>query len=70
MEKEFYSVYEFAEIFGVSYRLIIRGISQGRIRAFRMTNGRRSPYRIHMSEINRIQAIGMNEINSEIEIPE
>ena len=67
MEKEFYSVMEFADMFNVSYLLIIKAIGQGRVRAFRMTTGKRSPYRIHKSEVLRVQIDGMHEINGDNE---
>jgi excisionase family DNA binding protein len=66
MEKEFYSVEEFAEIFQVGYLLILKAIKQGRVRAFKITTGSRSPYRIHKSEVLRVQFDGIHEINEKM----
>jgi len=66
MEKEFYSVEEFAKVFEVSYWMIIEAIRQGRVRAFKITTGKRSPYRIHKSEILRVQFDGIHEINEKM----
>lgn len=66
MEKEFYSVEEFAKVFDVSYWLILEAIHQGRVRAFKITTGKRSPFRIHKSEILRVQFDGIHEINEKM----
>lgn len=63
MEKEYYTANELAALFNVSYRSIISAIKNGRIRAFKIGQGRRNPYKIPKSEILRIEISGMREVN-------
>lgn len=63
MAKEYYSAKEFGEIFNISYQTILKAIKNGRIRAFKLGEGTRNPYRIPASEILRIETQGMMEIN-------
>ena len=64
---QFYTVEEFSEIFRVSKRAITKAIQCGRIRAFKIGNSRKFPYRIPKSEFYRIQSVGMYEINPTLE---
>jgi len=66
MEKEFYTIAEFASIFRLSERSIRNAIKQGRVRAFRITLSKRSPYRIPSSEYYRVQTIGIIENNNDL----
>lgn len=63
MQKEYYTVKEFSEIFGISYRSILSSIRSGRIRAFKIGVGRRHPYKIPHSEILRLEICGIQEVN-------
>jgi len=69
MQKEYYSVEEFGERLGFSYRSILAAIRKGRIRAFKIGSGRRNPYRIPHSEIIRVEICGMREINPKLKDP-
>ncbi len=57
MDKDFYSVKEFAEKLGVSSRTIRRAISNGRLSIFRAGATERSSIRIPHSEIYRIAIV-------------
>lgn len=61
MEPEFYTVEEFAEKFRVSARAIRKAIQSGRIRAFKIGESRKFPWRIPFSEFYRIQTEGIIE---------
>ena len=61
MDKEFYSVNDLINIFGVTRQTILNCIKYGRIQAFRVGIGSRSPYRINRIEIERIQKMGFQE---------
>lgn len=63
MDKEFYTIKEFALIFRLCERSIRNAIKQGRIRAFRISDSKRSPYRIPASEYYRVQSAGIIENN-------
>ena len=66
MEKKYYTVQEFADLFRVNYRHILDAIAVGRIRAFKVSAGRRSPYRIPVSEVLRVEVEGMREVNPDL----
>ncbi|MCK5019455.1 MAG: hypothetical protein KAS32_20520 [Candidatus Peribacteraceae bacterium] len=68
MEKEYHTVSEVAFKFDVCTRTILNGIKAGKIRAFRVGPGKRSPFRIHHSEIQRIEVQGIHEINPDMEV--
>ncbi len=61
MQKEFYSVSEFASLLDVNRQTIQIAIKFGRIQAFRVGIGKRSPFRIHFTEIERIMKMGFEE---------
>lgn len=61
MQKEFYSVSEFASLLDVNRQTIQTAIRYGRIQAFRVGIGKRAPYRIHFTEIERIMKMGFDE---------
>jgi excisionase family DNA binding protein len=65
MKINFLTVEEFAKMLNVHPETIRRGIKSGRIHGFRVGNGKRSPFRIYESEIERISVISFNEIVSE-----
>ena len=54
MEQDFLTVAEFAQLMRLSYHTITRSIKKGRINAFRVGIGKKSPFRIPRSEIYRI----------------
>ncbi len=62
MEKEFYSVREFALKLGVSPRTIWRAIKNGRINAFHVGSSARSSVRIAATEINRMAVVDLEKI--------
>lgn len=57
MDKDFYSVKEFAIKLGISERTVRRAISNGRISVIRVGSTERSAIRIPHSEISRIAII-------------
>lgn len=67
-EKDYYTAKEIGEIFGISYRTILSAIKKGKIRAFKLGDAQRNPYKIPHSEILRIEVSGMVEINSKLKI--
>ena len=67
MEKDFYSIKEFASKLGVSSHTIRRSIKSGRIIGFRIGSSERSPFRIPHSEIERIIMIDLRKILSHLE---
>ncbi len=66
MDKEYYSINEFANLFSISEHIVRKGIKEGKIRAFKLSESIRSPYRIHKSEVYRIQAEGMRKSRTDI----
>ena len=68
MEHEFFTVEEFAEVFRVSSRAIRKAIIAGRIRAFKIGESRKFPYRIPKSEFYRIQTMGIYETNPNLSV--
>lgn len=62
MEKDFYSVREFAEKLGVSDRTIRRAIYNGRISIIRVGSTEKSAIRIPKSEIDRLALIELRDI--------
>ena len=57
MEDKYYSVKELAKKLNVSSRTIARAIKAKRIFAFRPGCGKKSPWRIHESELLRIMHV-------------
>lgn len=62
MTKPFYSIKEFAELLNLHPRTIYRAIKGGKVSAFRLSNNRRSEYRIAASEIERLSKINLEEV--------
>jgi len=60
------TVQEFADHVRMHYNSIVKAIRAGRINAFRITSGKRAPYRIPKSEINRIAMIDLEKIVNQI----
>lgn len=60
MEQDFLTVQEFADLMRLNYHTITRSIKNGRINAFRVGVGKKSPFRIPRSEIYRIAACDLN----------
>ena len=63
MTDTYYTCKEFGDIFGFSSQSILKAIKQGRIRAFKIGNGRRTHYRIPVSEVLRVEVEGIRELN-------
>lgn len=57
MQDKYYSIKELAEKLNVSCRTIMRAIKAKRIFAFRPGCGKKSPWRIHESELLRIMHV-------------
>lgn len=57
----FYTVQEMANMLKVSIITIRRAIKAGRIQAFRVGSGAKSPYRIAGTEIDRIMVMNFDE---------
>ncbi len=57
MSKDFLSVYELAEELNVHPNTIYKAVRSGRIHAFRITNGSKSPWRIPRTEITRLATL-------------
>lgn len=66
MSQIYYTVSEFAKIFNLSYGTILKAIKTGRIRAFKVGEGRRNPYRIPKYEVDRIEIEGIMEVNPKL----
>lgn len=62
MDKDFYSIKEFASILRVSPITIRRAIKNGRINAFRAGGTEKSSFRIPASEIHRMGIIDLQKI--------
>jgi excisionase family DNA binding protein len=63
-----YTVEDVAKIFQYHPATIRRLIKKGRIFAFRLGNGKKSPYRIKHEEIERLIEIGFEEQIKELRI--
>lgn len=59
MNKDYYSIKEFANKLGVCWRTIHRGIKNGRISYLRIGSTSRSTYRIPHSEFSRIAEVDL-----------
>ena len=66
MEKDFYSIQEFADKLGVSHWTIRRAIKNGRISTFRAGSTEKSAYRIAHSEIERLSVVSLMKIVDEL----
>ncbi len=65
-EIEFLTINQLAEILQVTPRTIMRYIKIGRIQALKLGDLRKSPVRIHVSELIRLQKVGYEENMKEI----
>lgn len=63
MEVNFLTVEEFAKKIKMHPGTVRRSIKQGKIFASRPSSGKRAPYRIAESELERLHLQGMCEIN-------
>lgn len=61
MEEYFLSINEFADKLGVHPITVRRGISNGKISAINIGNGKKKIYRIPVSEIQRIAEFDLKE---------
>ena len=62
MDKEYYSINEFADKLGVSWRTIYRAIKNGRISALRVGSTKNSTYRIHHGELYRMGVVELKTV--------
>ena len=62
MDKEFYTVKQFAAKINVSENSLRRSIKRGRIIAFKIGEGLKSHYRIPHSEIGRLMMFDLRNI--------
>ena len=62
MNPTFYTVDEFAEILKVCKHTVLKDIKRGRVNAVRASGGKRSPYRIPVTEIERLMVLSREEI--------
>ena len=65
-QKEFYTVMEFSDKLRIHPNTVRRGISSGRIQAFRTGQSTRSSYRIPATEVNRICELDMSKLIEQI----
>ncbi len=56
MDKEFYSIKETAVIFGVHENTIRKAVKKGHLIGIRISDAKKSPYRISKKEIEAIHA--------------
>lgn len=61
-DKNFYTVYEFADKIRVHPNTIRRAIQKGRIQAFRTGSGIKSSYRIPQTEAERLCELDMSKL--------
>ena len=61
MDLEFLTVKEFSERLKISREEVYRWIDSGRIKAIRISNKNKSPYRIPATEIKRLHAQAYSE---------
>jgi excisionase family DNA binding protein len=66
MSQEYYSVTEFSVLMGVHPLTIRSAIRKGRIIAVRVGSGKKSPYRIPHSEIERLTLLSYHELKGDI----
>jgi excisionase family DNA binding protein len=62
MDKDFYSIKEFAKKLNVSEHTIRRAIKSGRISAFRVGATEKSTFRIAHSEISRLGVVDLKKL--------
>lgn len=63
MEKEFLSILETAQIFGVSKDTIYNALSKGFLIAIRIGDAKKSPYRISRKSIEKIHESIIKELS-------
>lgn len=59
---QFYTVEEFAKILKVCTRTVLKDIKRGRVNAVRSGGGKNSPFRIPVSEIERLMIMSRETI--------
>lgn len=64
--KDFYTIQEFSDYLGCSYKTIYNGIRNGHIVAFKVGKGRGAHYRIAHTEIQRMGLFNMEDILGEM----
>lgn len=57
MNQEFYTVEEFAKLVNISAQTIRKSIRDGHIFAIRAGSGKKSSYRIHRTQIDRLYVL-------------
>ena len=66
MTEKLYTVDNLAEIFSYNPQTIRNLIRKGRIKAFKLGNGKKAPWRILQVEVERLQMIGFEEQMKEL----
>lgn len=66
VEQDFWTVNEFANKLRLHPNTIRRAIKEGRIQAFRSSNGEKSSYRIPSTEVKRLCELDMTKLIEEI----
>lgn len=56
MENEFYTVQEFADLVKIQREQVYAWIKSGKVRAMRLENGPKSPWRIPITEILKLHS--------------
>ena len=65
MEKEYYTVKEFAQLVNISRITILKAIQSGRISAIKVGCAKKSPYRIPRHQIDKLTLLTEQEIKGE-----
>lgn len=69
MDQEFYSIKELSVIFACHHTTIRRAIKRGHLIAIRLSNGKRSPYRISKKSVEAIHESIINELAKKYKYP-
>lgn len=62
IENDFFTIKEFAGKIGVHPNTVRRAVKSGRIGAFKVGSGKKSPYRIAKTEVNRMALFDMEQM--------
>ncbi len=62
MDKDFYTIKEFADKLSISSHTVRRCIKNGRLNAFRVGSTEKSPFRIPHSEISRMGIVDLQKL--------
>lgn len=68
MEKEFLTIKETAQIFGVHTNTIYKAVKKGFIIAIKIGDSKKSPYRISRKEIDAIHSAVIKDLASKVKV--